>query len=189
MNFIKRSLHHGSSPSTTTTTTPSPPPPSTSSSSARNSHDASSSPLFPPAKTSSLLNSAVRFNDLISAQPKFNEREKYLTAYVSLLFLTHPHPHPRLMNSKYPQQQMQLIRKRLNVEFWLDDQLRFLYDLQVRGDVHSRNLPADFFSQDECSPDDHDHCPGDLIDSLLDIDDESERRTFLLVRISRSTDR
>ena len=35
------------------------------------------------------------------------------------------------MISKYPQQQMQLIRKRLKVEFWLDDQLRFLYDIKV----------------------------------------------------------
>jgi hypothetical protein len=26
---------------------------------------------------------------------------------------------------------MQLIRKRLKVEFWLDDQLRFLYDIKV----------------------------------------------------------
>jgi hypothetical protein len=33
--------------------------------------------------------------------------------------------------SKYPQQQMQLIRKRLKVEFWVDDQLRSLYDIKV----------------------------------------------------------
>jgi len=33
--------------------------------------------------------------------------------------------------SKYPQQQMQLIRKRLKVEFWVDDQLRLLYDIKV----------------------------------------------------------
>jgi hypothetical protein len=26
---------------------------------------------------------------------------------------------------------MQLIRKRLKVEFWLDDQLRFLYNIKV----------------------------------------------------------
>ena len=32
---------------------------------------------------------------------------------------------------KYPQQQMQLIRKRLKVEFWVDDQLRTLYDIRV----------------------------------------------------------
>lgn len=35
--------------------------------------------------------------------------------------------------------------------------------------------------QDDDATDDHDHCPGDLIDSLLDMDNESERQTFLLV--------
>ncbi|UJR09061.1 hypothetical protein I4U23_013309 [Adineta vaga] len=98
-----------------------------------------------PSETTSSLHNCVRFNDLISTSQPCNEREKYLTA-------------------KYPQQQMQLIRKRLKVEFWLDDQLRILYDIT-----------------DDNSEKDHNHCPGDLIDSLLDIDDEFARRQFLFV--------
>lgn len=33
---------------------------------------------------------------------------------------------------KYPAEQMQLIRKRLKVEFWLDEQLRHLYNVRVK---------------------------------------------------------
>ncbi|CAF1079304.1 unnamed protein product [Rotaria magnacalcarata] len=98
-------------------------------------------------KPTSSLNNCVRFNDLIPVSQTFNEREKYLTA-------------------KYPQQQMQLIRKRLKVEFWLDDQLRFLYDIK-----------------DDSSQEEHDQCPEDLIDCLLDIDDESEQRRFILEKL------
>ncbi|UJR37157.1 hypothetical protein I4U23_029867 [Adineta vaga] len=138
MNFIKRPFHHTNSTTSTTT-----------SSSIRDSHTIPSSTTSSSStdKPSGSLTGSVRFNDLISAQPKFNEREKYLTA-------------------KYPQQQMQLIRKRLKVEFWVDDQLRLLYEIK-----------------DDDSQDDHDHCPGDLIDSLLDMDDEPERRTFLLDKL------
>ncbi|CAF2484399.1 unnamed protein product [Rotaria sp. Silwood2] len=135
MNFIKRPFHHTNSTSTAAAPT-----------SIRDPLTVSSSPP-PTPKTNSSLTGSVRFNDLISAQPKFNEREKYLTA-------------------KYPQQQMQLIRKRLKVEFWLDDQLRSLYDIK-----------------DESSQEDHDHCPGDLIDSLLDIDNDPQRRSFLLEKL------
>ncbi|CAF3159041.1 unnamed protein product [Rotaria sp. Silwood2] len=98
-------------------------------------------------KATSSINGCVRFNDLTSTSQTFDEREKYLTA-------------------KYPQQQMQLIRKRLKVEFWLDDQLRFLYDIK-----------------DNSSQEDHDQCPEDLIDCLLDMDNESKRRRFLIVRV------
>ncbi|CAF0806392.1 unnamed protein product [Rotaria sordida] len=135
MNFIKRPFHHTNSTSTTAASS--------------NLRDPLTVPSSPPsaAKTNSSLTGSVRFNDLISTQPKFNEREKYLTA-------------------KYPQQQMQLIRKRLKVEFWLDDQLRSLYDIK-----------------DDSSQEDHDHCPGDLIDSLLDIENDSQRRTFLLEKL------
>lgn len=84
---------------------------------------------------------------------------------------------------------MQLIRKRLKVEFWLDDQLRFLYDLK---DVSDAMILICFFvvyefislGQDESSLDDHDHCPGDLIDSLLDMDDDSQRRQYLLEKLT-----
>ena len=65
MNFIKRPFHHTNSTSTTTAPT-----------SIKDPLNAPSS----TAKTSSSLSGSVRFNDLISAQPKFNEREKYLTA-------------------------------------------------------------------------------------------------------------
>jgi hypothetical protein len=75
---------------------------------------------------------------------------------------------------------MQLIRKRLKVEFWLDDQLRFLYDIKVNLNDKSFFNQYEFFKDDN-SEGDHEHCPGDLIDSLLDIDDESERRVLLLV--------
>jgi len=69
MNFYKHPFHHNNSTSTNTSSTTSIRDPltvSTSSSSV--------------GQTSSSLNGSVRFNDLISAQPKFNEREKYLTA-------------------------------------------------------------------------------------------------------------
>ncbi|CAF4273100.1 unnamed protein product [Rotaria sp. Silwood2] len=98
-------------------------------------------------KATSSINGCVRFNDLTSTSQTFDEREKYLTA-------------------KYPQQQMQLIRKRLKVEFWLDDQLRFLYDIK-----------------DNSSQEDHDQCPEDLIDCLLDMDNESKRRRFLIEKL------
>lgn len=70
MNFYKRSYHQNNSTSTNPASTnirDSLPIPSSSSSSST-------------GQTSSALNGSVRFNDLISAQPKFNEREKYLTA-------------------------------------------------------------------------------------------------------------
>ncbi|CAF1526311.1 unnamed protein product [Rotaria magnacalcarata] len=135
MNFIKRPFHHTNPTSSTTVPTNIREPVTLSTSSSTTTKPAAS------------LTGSVRFNDLVAAQPKFNDREKYLTA-------------------KYPQQQMQLIRKRLKVEFWLDDQLRSLYDIK-----------------DDNPQEDHDHCPGDLIDSLLDIDSESQRRTFLLGKL------
>jgi hypothetical protein len=68
MNFYKRPFHHNNSSSNNPTPT-----------SIRDSlNDSSSSSSA--GQTSSPLNGSVRFNDLISAQPKFNEREKYLTA-------------------------------------------------------------------------------------------------------------
>lgn len=43
---------------------------------------------------------------------KIDEREKYLTA-------------------KYPNHQMALIKKRLKVEFWIDEQLKYLFNINV----------------------------------------------------------
>lgn len=37
--------------------------------------------------------------------------------------------------------------------------------------------------QDDSSQEEHDQCPDDLIDSILDIDGETERRVFLHVRL------
>jgi hypothetical protein len=63
----------------------------------------------------SILNSnsnSVKFIDFHPTE-KIDEREKYLTA-------------------KYPNHQMALIKKRLKVEFWIDDRLKYLYDIDVR---------------------------------------------------------
>jgi hypothetical protein len=68
MNFYKHPFHHNNSTSTNTSSTSIRDPLTVSSSSSS------------VGQTSSTLNGSVRFNDLISAQPKFNEREKYLTA-------------------------------------------------------------------------------------------------------------
>ena len=43
---------------------------------------------------------------------KIDEREKYLTA-------------------KYPNHQMALIKKRLKVEFWIDEQMKHLFNIKV----------------------------------------------------------
>ena len=62
----------------------------------------------------SILNSnsnSVKFIDFHPTE-KIDEREKYLTA-------------------KYPNHQMALIKKRLKVEFWIDDRLKYLYDIDV----------------------------------------------------------
>lgn len=70
MNFYKRSYHQNTSTSNNPTST--------------NIKDSLSTPSSSSSstngQTNSTLNGSVRFNDLISAQPKFNEREKYLTA-------------------------------------------------------------------------------------------------------------
>lgn len=53
----------------------------------------------------------VKFSGLIFKE-KIDEREKYLTA-------------------KYPNHQMALIKKRLKVEFWIDEQLKILFNITV----------------------------------------------------------
>lgn len=58
--------------------------------------------------------SSVHFTDVESSRPlKHDERKRYLTM-------------------KYGQHQIKLIQKRLKVEFWLDAELRKLYDITVR---------------------------------------------------------
>jgi hypothetical protein len=56
-------------------------------------------------------NNTVKFIDF-HATEKIDDREKYLTA-------------------KYPNHQMALIKKRLKVEFWIDDRLKYLYNIDV----------------------------------------------------------
>ena len=68
MNFYKRPLHHNNSPSANSSSMN----PTLSSSSTTATTTAN--------QANSSLNGSVRFNDLVSAQPKFNDREKYLTA-------------------------------------------------------------------------------------------------------------
>ena len=53
----------------------------------------------------------MKFDDFNSTE-NLDEREKYLTA-------------------KYPNHQMALIKKRLKVEFWIDDRLKYLYNIDV----------------------------------------------------------
>ena len=56
-------------------------------------------------------NNTVKFIDFHPTE-KVDDREKYLTA-------------------KYPNHQMALIKKRLKVEFWIDDRLKYLYNIDV----------------------------------------------------------
>ena len=85
------------------------------------------------------LSNVVRFHDVIPIPQQTNEREKYLTAWVRCT--PTPSEHPIVCSgiffSKYPPEQMQLIRKRLKVEFWLDDQLRSLYKIKVSFPIPS----------------------------------------------------
>jgi hypothetical protein len=54
---------------------------------------------------------SVKFNENQNAEQIY-DREKYLTA-------------------KYPNHQMALIKKRLKVEFWIDDRLKVLFNINV----------------------------------------------------------
>jgi hypothetical protein len=63
------------------------------------------------SSTSSTGSVNVKFTGCF-LKDKIDEREKYLTA-------------------KYPNHQMALIKKRLKVEFWIDEQLKYLFDIDV----------------------------------------------------------
>jgi 16S rRNA C1402 (ribose-2'-O) methylase RsmI len=63
------------------------------------------------ANTNSHQVANVKFSGFF--KDKIDEREKYLTA-------------------KYPNHQMALIKKRLKVEFWIDEQLKNLFDINVK---------------------------------------------------------
>jgi len=90
-------------------------------------------------------NGNVKFSGLF--KEKIDDREKYLTA-------------------KYPNHQMALIKKRLKVEFWIDDKLKLLFQIK-----------------DENMKEDYEICPDDLVDTLLDIDTDEDRTIEIFVRI------
>lgn len=91
-------------------------------------------------------NNNVKFIGFFDKQ--IDEREKYLTA-------------------KYPNHQMALIKKRLKVEFWIDEQLKCLFNIK-----------------DENKDDEYDICADDLVDTLLDLDTDHERKFHILVNLS-----
>ncbi|KAI0237895.1 hypothetical protein LSAT2_011502 [Lamellibrachia satsuma] len=115
----------------------------------------------PPAPRETYRPSPTRLSDIGTESPVqvgfkepakntdlygYNERKKYLTA-------------------KYGQHQMRLIRKRLAVEDWVDEELRRLYD---------------------ADEDDTYDCEIDL-DELLDLDEETDRRLFVQERVANVT--
>ncbi len=71
---------------------------------------ASSSSSSTNSSTSSTGSVNVKFSGFF--KDKIDEREKYLTA-------------------KYPNHQMALIKKRLKVEFWIDEQVKNLFNINV----------------------------------------------------------
>ena len=70
------------------------------------------------SSTSSTGSVNVKFTGFF--KDKVDEREKYLTA-------------------KYPNHQMALIKKRLKVEFWIDEQLKSLFDISVSENSQAIN--------------------------------------------------
>lgn len=104
---------------------------------------ASSSSSSTNSSTSSTGSVNVKFSGFF--KDKIDEREKYLTA-------------------KYPNHQMALIKKRLKVEFWIDEQVKNLFSIN-----------------DDNSKEDYDICADDLVDNLLDMDSDTERKYFILV--------
>lgn len=72
---------------------------------------ASSSSSSTNSSTSSTGSVNVKFSGFF--KDKIDEREKYLTA-------------------KYPNHQMALIKKRLKVEFWIDEQVKNLFNINVK---------------------------------------------------------
>lgn len=92
-------------------------------------------------------NGNVKFSGLF--KEKIDDREKYLTA-------------------KYPNHQMALIKKRLKVEFWIDDKLKLLFQIK-----------------EENVKEDYEICPDDLVDTLLDIDEDEERASEIITQLSK----
>lgn len=94
-------------------------------------------------------NGNVKFAGLF--KEKVDDREKYLTA-------------------KYPNHQMALIKKRLKVEFWIDDRLKSLFQIK-----------------EENTKEDYEICPDDLVDTLLDIDSDEDRTIEIIKQLSKVT--
>ena len=89
-------------------------------------------------------NGNVKFSGMF--KEKTDDREKYLTA-------------------KYPNHQMALIKKRLKVEFWIDERLKVLFQIK-----------------EDDTKEDYEICPDDLVDTLLDIDSDEDRSLEVIVR-------
>lgn len=94
-------------------------------------------------------NGNVKFTGLFTE--KIDDREKYLTA-------------------KYPNHQMALIKKRLKVEFWIDESLKTLFQIK-----------------EENTKEDYEICPDDLVDTLLDIDSDEDRTIEVINQLSKVT--
>lgn len=94
-------------------------------------------------------NGNVKFAGLF--KEKCDDREKYLTA-------------------KYPNHQMALIKKRLKVEFWIDDRLKTLFQIK-----------------EDNTKEDYEICPDDLVDTLLDIDSDEDRTIEIINQLSKAT--
>ncbi|XP_013399742.1 protein phosphatase 1 regulatory subunit 14C-like [Lingula anatina] len=91
-------------------------------------------------------NHAVNFHTPTKRDEVHEQKQKYFTA-------------------KYGAQQMVLIRKRLKVEDWVDDQLRDLYDCEDDADTYD--------------------CEIDL-DEVLDLDTDNEKRQFIWEKVSNA---
>jgi hypothetical protein len=108
------------------------------------------------ASVGSVRSGNVKFSDFY--KDSIDDREKYLTA-------------------KYPNHQMALIKKRLKVEFWIDEQLKYLYQVSgsPSGGVRGQDMATSDAEYADINPD-------DLVDNLLDIETDKERKNFVLVK-------
>ena len=113
-----------------------------------------------PTSNENSPNRAVNFTTNPDGEKK---REKYLTA-------------------KYGAHQMALIRKRLKVEMWMFDQLQEICESEVRKVKRDTNVSNVIYFQTESA----NEVDIDL-DEVLDIEDENQRKKFILV-LAKSSD-
>ena len=125
------------------------------------------------------LSHAVRFHDLIPTPQKVNDREKYLTAWVECHQLVGALD--RILGNTPRNRCNWSANVWQSSSGWMINYDRSTKSKSLSLSVDSPDLHSSSSSQEDDATDDHDHCPGDLIDSLLDMENESERQTFLLV--------